>query len=178
MKITFITVLIALLAGCGGGGSGDSSSSLNASGVTELEGTWVYSTGSHLTGGVCGLDVQGGYEERTTYVFTGTAISGTKETCWIAQGNTGAFIQNDSMTGTFSIGSIYMTAGPESYRELNVTAGGSTQYLGYWLSGNKFKTANPSASNDGTTPEKRFNVAASIYVSGVGLIEQPIFIKQ
>ncbi|MFZ6871840.1 hypothetical protein ACO0LF_07240 [Undibacterium sp. Di27W] len=171
-------LLIACLTACGG-----SSSTSNAPvtpAVSELEGTWVYSTGSHITGTACGLDIHGAYEERTTFTFSGSSITGKKEVCLILKGNTGGFILNDSLTGIFKTGDIYLTSGSESYKTLDITSNGTTQYTGYALLGNKFKLPlpNPNTGMDGTTPAKRVITAASVYTPGVGLVEQPVFVKQ
>lgn len=138
--------------------------------ATELEGTWVHTTGSHVSGGTCGLDSRGGYEERTTLTFHGANIKGVSETCWIYKGNTGAFIEYDSRSGTFTVGNVYLTYGTESYKELNITVGNSTQYTGYYLNSNKLEIPLAKGSNDGSSSAKR--------ISGVGYYGQPTFLKQ
>ncbi|PXX45251.1 hypothetical protein [Undibacterium pigrum] len=174
----FSLLFLACLSACGGGSSSSNTAATPV--VSELEGTWVYSTGSHTTGTACGLDLRGGYEARTTFTFSGNTITGKKEACAILTGNTGGFIQNDSMTGTFKTGDIYLTSGTESYKTLDITSGGSTQYTGYALLGNKFKLPlpNPNTGADGSTPAKRINTAASVFTPGVGLVDQPVFVKQ
>jgi hypothetical protein len=196
MKAVLIAAALAIsLSGCGGGGSGGSSgTSPTASTKTELEGKWVYTTGSHLTGGVCGLDFQGNVEVRTTFVISNLNSTRTDETCWLqpvlvngvvtSQGNTGAFIAGSPVAATITIGTVYLTSGADTYKELNITnsTDGTTLYTGYAInsSGNQFKLAvpNPNTGYDGSTAAKRNIVAGDVYVSGVGLISQPTFIKQ
>ncbi|MBC3908252.1 hypothetical protein [Undibacterium umbellatum] len=171
-------LFIACLTACGGGSSTPNTTTTPT--VSELEGTWVYSTGSHTTGTACGLDIHGAYETRTTFTFSGNAITGKKEVCAILTGNTGGFIQNDSLTGIFKTGDIYLTSGTESYKTLDITSNGTTQYTGYALLGTKFKLPlpNPATGADGSTPAKRINTAASVYTPGAGLVDQPVFVKQ
>lgn len=193
MRRTMVAVFAVALAGCGGGGSGGSSSpSINASSKTELEGTWVYSTGSHLTGSTCGLDYAGNPEVRTTYVFSNANVTSQDESCIIlpptingiatgSTGNSGSFLKNPASAGTFTIGNVYLTSATDNYKELNVTsAAGTTLYTGYAMnaSGTQFKLALPNASHDGSAPDKRDLVAGDIYQPGVGLVVQPIFVKQ
>ncbi len=164
MKKIMIATLLAALSACGGGGSDGATSD-----KTELEGRWAYASGGHTTGGTCGLDVHGGYEERDTLIFTGSKVSGIKELCAIASGNTGAFIQTNTYAGTFVLGGVYLTYGGVSYKTIDVTTT-TTQYSGYNLNGDKLKLAQIAFGNDGSTPAKRIN--------GVELTGQPVLLRQ
>jgi hypothetical protein len=169
MKKLMIIVVMLVLAGCGGGGGGQSTPH-----ITDLEGTWVYATAGHTTGGNCGLDLYGGYEQRDTVTFTGSSINDKLETCLILPGfNTGGFFLTSSANGTFVAGNVYMIggiSGTESYKTLDVTYNGSTFYTGYFLTGNTFKLAQPTVGYDGSTPAKRY--------VGAGFSDQPTYLKQ
>jgi hypothetical protein len=168
MRKTIVISAAILLAACGGGSGGSNTATPPAQ--SELEGVWVYSTASHLTGSACGLDIHGGYESRATLTFRGTSVTGVQESCLILSGNTGGFVVTANLSGTFQTGEVYLTHGAEIYKTLDVTSNGSTQYSGYAMVGNAFKLAQATVGNDGSTAAKRLN--------GVGFYDQPKFIKQ
>jgi hypothetical protein len=162
-----IAFLSIILSACGGGGS-DSATTTPV--TTDLEGRWIYASAGHTTGSSCGLDAHGNNEQRTTFTFTGSNISGLNEQCLILSGNTGSFVQSNNFAGTFKVGNAYLTYGADTYKTLDVTSNTGTQYSGYAITGNVLKLAAASGSNDGSSADKR--------LSYVGYFEQPQFIKQ
>jgi hypothetical protein len=164
MKKIMIATLLAALSACGGGGSGGSAPAP----VSDLEGTWVYTSGSHATGGTCGLDIHGGYEQRIKYVFSGSSLKGTLEDCMILQGNTGAFFESKSTTGSFVTGGEYLTFNGEVYKTIDVTSSGKPQYSAYNITGITLKFTQPTTATDGSTPGTR----------AAGISGQVKFIKQ
>ncbi len=163
-KITIAALALALSA-CGGGSGGSASA---PAAVSDLEGIWVYTSGSHATGSTCGLDSHGGYEQRIKYVFSGSSLKGTLEDCIILQGNTGGFFESQATTGTFVTGGEFLTFNGEVYKTFDVTSSGNPQYSAYNITGTTLKFTQPTTATDGSTPGKR----------AAGISGQKKFIKQ
>jgi hypothetical protein len=174
MKNIFaLLAALILVAGCGGGG-GDGGTATPLPATSTLEGVWIYASAKHYTGGACGLDVHGNYEDRITVKFAGSKYDVQIETCLILKGNTGSFIQNNAGSGTFKTGGVFYTLGSRAYSEIDMTITGqngstATVYGGYNISGTELRMTDTSGDFDGTTTDRRQR--------GVPF-EQPVFIKQ
>jgi hypothetical protein len=172
-------IVASLLIGCGGGGGGGGGNTTPT--TTVLEGKWVYSSDGHPTGGACGLDAHGNYGERMTIVFNNNQYTSKYEACVILSGNTGAYFETDSETGTFVIGEIVLY--DSTFPEYQMTAidfrSQTTIYTSYNLTDNNLHIAIPYPPDDGTTPDKRAISIATFWDSASqSLVTNPTYVKQ
>jgi len=156
----FTLCMAAALAACGGGGdSGGGGNDI------ALQGTWIYSSDAHNTGSLCGLDAQGNYGERQTFIFSANTYTFTREGCLILQqGNTGGYLESDRASGTYATGGVYVSSNdPTAVMTALDFQGLNVPYTSFNISNNVLKIAYPFSTHTGKTPDTRAFQTASFY---------------
>lgn len=158
MKLIAVVICAALLSACGGGGSNGDMATPAPIALSEVEGTWIYSSDNHPTGSTCGLDPSGGIGKRITLTFKGNNFSEVDEVCMMVGTTPVGYGTTYSGAGTFVTGKVYVssTAAPLQLKELDLTIGQKTVYTSFNISGTTLSVADLTVSGlDGTTAEKR-----------------------
>jgi hypothetical protein len=125
--------------------------------INELQGTWVYSSDHHYSGGACGLDASGNYGRRLTITFTGDQYTSKDESCLILLGNTGGYFESNSGNGRIEIGRVFLEVPSDPSQNLRAIdfISDTTLYSSYRINQSALYIADSHREFDGSTAELR-----------------------
>jgi hypothetical protein len=170
MKHLAVLASAALLTACGGGG--DSGTAAMSAQEQALQGTWVYSSDGHPTGGSCGLTIHGAYGERVTVTFSSGRYTFKYEACVIVTGNQGGYLLTNQGSSTYAVGSVTLQGSSADTTMTALDLGASpTYFTSFNVTGTTMRLAAASTTYDGSTAAKR----ATSYPSP---LLDPIYNKQ
>ncbi|MGV0984166.1 MAG: hypothetical protein ACOYB2_06405 [Limnohabitans sp.] len=156
VKHTLPVFSFAFLTACGGG-SGSDVTGETRSYLDELQGTWVYSSDDHYTGGACGLDLHGAYGRRLTITITGNSYVSKDEFCLILSGNTGGYLESSSGNGTVKVGQIFLNVPNDPSQNMRAIdfISSTTFYTSYRVNQTMLYVADALNQLDGSTEQRR-----------------------
>ena len=159
-NIFFVVCSLVIPTACGGGGGSDVTDATRSY-LDELQGTWVYSSDDHYTGGACGLDVHGAYGRRLTITITGDSYASKDEFCLILSGNTGGYLESSSGNGTVKVGQIFLNVPSDPSQNMRAIdfISSSTFYTSYRVNQTMLYVADSHNQVDGSTEQLRAYMA-------------------